>query len=74
MEEKERILEEKERLIEAKDVTIKDKDDRIAELRESSDVAQALTEIVRKPKPVQKWGERLHVFRFLMCHDTLQAQ
>ena len=67
IEEKERIIEEKERIIEAKD-------DMIVGMRESSDIAKALVEIVEKPKPVQKWGERIHLFRFLTGHDILQAQ
>ena len=71
---KERIMQEKERLIEAKERMIEAKDDMIVEIRESSHIAKALMGIVQKPKPVQKWGERIHVFRFLTCHDILQAR
>ena len=70
IEEKERIIEGKERIIEERQRVIKAKDDMTVEIRESSDIAKALKEIIQKPKPVQKWGERVHVFRFLTCHDT----
>ena len=60
----ERVIEEKERVIEEKQRHIEAKDDVIVGIKESSDIAKALTEIVQKPKPVQKWGERVHVFRF----------
>jgi HD superfamily phosphohydrolase len=66
IEEKERIIKEKERITEEKERVIEAKDNMIVEIRELSDIAKALTEIVqtRKPKLVQKWGERVHVFRF----------
>jgi hypothetical protein len=73
IEEKERIIDEKQKVIEGKERIIEGKDDMIVGLRESSDIAKALTD-VQKPKPVQKMGERIHVFRFLTCHDILQAQ
>jgi hypothetical protein len=57
IEEKQRVIEEKERVIEAKD-------DMIVEIRESSDIAKALTEILQKPKPNQKWGESRTCFPF----------
>jgi hypothetical protein len=72
---KQRVIEEKQRVIEEKQRAIEAKDDMIVGMiRESSDIAKALTEIVQKPKPVRKWGESVHVFRFLTYHDTLQAQ
>ena len=64
IEEKERITEEKERIIEEMQRHIEAKDDLIVEIKESSNIAQALMEIVQKPKPVQKCCERLLVFRF----------
>ena len=70
---KDDMIEEKERIVEGMERIIEGKDDMIVGLRESSDIAKALTD-VQKPKPVQKWGERIHVFRFLTCHDILQAQ
>ena len=74
IEEKERIIEEKQGAIEGKERIIEARDDMIVGIRESSDIAKALVEIVEKPKPVQKWGERIHLFRFLTGHDILQAQ
>ena len=74
IEEKERIIEEKERVIKEKERIIEAKDDMIVGIRESSDIAKALTTMVQKPKPVGNWGEPIHVFRFLTCHDILQAQ
>jgi hypothetical protein len=56
--EKERVIAEKERVIAEKERVIEAKDEMIVEIRESSDIAKALTEIVQKPKLIQKWGER----------------
>ena len=57
--EKTRIVEERERVIEEKERVIEAKDEVINEVRESSDMATALTEIVRKPNPVQNLGRFL---------------
>ena len=64
MELKERIIDLKERIIEEMQRHIDAKDDLIVEIKESSNIAQALMEIVQKPKTVQKCCERLLVFRF----------
>jgi predicted P-loop ATPase/GTPase len=64
IEEKQHVIEEKQRVIEEKQRVIEAKDDMIVAIKESSDIAKALAEIVQKPKLVQKWGERVHVFHF----------
>jgi hypothetical protein len=60
MEEREgvkRLLEDKDRIAQAKD-------DMIASLKESSDVAKALNDVVRKTSPFQKWGGFACFFSF----------
>ena len=81
VEEMQRVVEEKQRVIEEKEGKermmermIEEKERMIVGIRESSDRLKALTEMAQKPKPVQKWGERIHVFRFITCHGILQAQ
>ena len=59
VEERERVIEEKERVIEEKERVIEAKDEVINEVRESSDMATALAENVRKPNPVQNLGRFL---------------